>query len=101
MDDETEPRIYKTQIKGVTYSFTPFSEDDLSLVAELSLIGASGVTHIRQAMKLMEAASEPEQWQALTDRLVNREVRLDDLANAFKKLFERQLNEQREKTGAE
>lgn len=89
MGDDIEQ--YKTQIKGTAYSFRPFTADEISLIAELTYINASGGRYIKASMKLMEDASVEGQWEALSDRLVAREVKLEDLANAFKKLFERQV----------
>lgn len=91
MDDDA--RVYKTMIKGTAYSFAPFADDDIAMMAELTYMGASGRAYVRGAMKALQDASDPEQWGLLSDRLVAREVRLDDLANAFSKLFERQLKE--------
>lgn len=91
MDDET--RTYKTQIKGLAYSFAPFAKDDITMIVELSYMGASGSAYTRAAMQVLKGVSEPEQWAALTDRLVSREIGLEDLATAFTKLFERQVKE--------
>jgi hypothetical protein len=87
MDDT----IRKTQIKGTAYSFRPFTVDELTLVAELRYLNTSNDRYMRVIMKMLADAGGEEQWETLTDRLVAREIGLDDLSNAFLKLFERQL----------
>lgn len=89
MDDEITQ--YKTQIKGQAYSFRPFTDDEMALVVELRYMHASGDRYAMVIMGQLKDASEPDQWDSLTDRLVAREISLEDVLAAFKKLFERQL----------
>lgn len=99
MDDDTTQDTYKTQIKGQAYAFRPFTDDELSLIVELKYMHASGDRYLDVVMKQLEEAAGKEQWEELTDRLVARDLGLNDLAGAFKKLFERQLKA-REKSAA-
>jgi hypothetical protein len=84
--DDTQKKI---QIKGTAYSFRPFTDDELTLVVELRYLNPSNDRYMRTVMKMLADAGGEEQWDAITDRLVARELRLDDLTAAFLKLFER------------
>lgn len=86
MDDT---KTFKIQIKGTAYQFAPL---DLEAVGSLSVIMAmqpSPQVILKAAFKPLRAAADPADWDALTDRLVDGEVTVDDITDAMKKLTER------------
>ena len=89
MDDN---KYFTVQVKGTAYRFHPFTEEDLSKVQTLSLMGAN-VEMVKAAMTMVSVSVGPEQWAAIIKRVSSGEVVLEDLVSVLKRVTERQVKE--------
>lgn len=89
MDDDT--KRYTIQIKGKAYQFKPIPSEDLSMVIMVLNMGASQTKTLKALSKVVANAAGPEQWDALTDRLIASEVNIEEITvGVMKRLVERQ-----------
>ena len=87
MDDDT--KRYKIQIKGTAYTFQPA---DMEAVSRLQLVYAmdpSDQIKLKAIFGILKTAADPAEWDALTDRLREGDVSVEDIGNAWTKLTER------------
>lgn len=88
MDDD---KRYTIQIKGTAYRFKPISSEDLSMVVMVLNMGASQTKALKALSKVVSNSAGPEQWDALTDRLIASEVNIEEITvGVVKRLIERQ-----------
>jgi hypothetical protein len=78
----------KMQVRGAAYRFAPFTEDQ---IFALQLLDGSNARDVASMLKLLRKNTEPEDWDALWDRLTDRDdaLGLEDLSKAFVKLFDK------------
>lgn len=90
-----DDKYYTIQIKGTAYRFSPLAEDDVARVVTVINMGASPVKSLKVIMKVLSTAAGAEQWDAITDRLIDGELAVEDISGKlFKKLMERQKADQ-------
>lgn len=82
---------FKIQIKGTAYTFKPIPPDDATRVIVVINMGASMTKPIKAIMAVLKASAGPEQWDAITDRLIAGELSLEDISSKlFKEIIDRQ-----------
>jgi len=92
MGDE---KYYTIQVKGTAYRFRPVPDDDIARVVAVANMGASPVKPLKMIMKTLATSTGPEQWDAITDRLIKGELSVEDVSGKlFKKLIDRQKADQ-------
>lgn len=84
-----EQKYFTIQVKGEAYRFTPVSEDDSVMIQTLVSMGAGQNKLLKGLMRILRDASTEEQWDKLSDRVVDREISLPEMMGAFKRLSER------------
>ena len=86
-----DDKRYTIQIKGTAYRFKPLPEEDITRIVLVSNMNASSTKTIKIVFKVLSEAAGPEQWDALTDRLIAKEISVNDIAtDLFAKLVKRQ-----------
>lgn len=88
MGDDKQ-QYFTIQVKGEAMRFTPISSDDSIMVQTLVAMEAGQSKIFRGLMRILKDASTEEQWDRLSDRVVNRELALPEIMNIFKRLTER------------
>lgn len=87
MGDEKQ---YTIQIKGTAYRFKPLPPEDLTMVMAVLNLGASQLKTLKALSTILARAAGPEQWDAITDRLIAGEVDVSDVTvTVFEKLIRR------------
>ncbi|MEU7010364.1 hypothetical protein [Streptomyces sp. NPDC046332] len=86
MDDTTH---YTIQVKGTAYKFRPIPGEDLERLQILVAMGAPGGKLIKGMTRILEPLTSPEEWDALTDRLVERELAGSDLLDLIRTIAKR------------
>lgn len=84
-----EQKYFTIQVKGEAMRFAPIPTDAAVMVQTLVSMGAGQNKILKGLMSVLEESSGEEQWDRLTDRVVSREVSLEDIMNVFKRLTER------------
>lgn len=88
MDDE---KYYTIQIKGIAYRFRPLPPEDLERVMMINSLNVGHTKVVTVLTRVLKTAAGDEQWDALTDRYVAKEISLSDLTvDVFRKLVKRQ-----------
>lgn len=88
MGDE---KRYTIQIKGTAYKFKPIPDEDAARVVVVANMGATMTKPIKAIMKVLGDSAGPDQWDAITDRLISGELSVEDIGvGLFKTLMERQ-----------
>ena len=88
MGDE---KYYTIQIKGTAYRFRPIPGDDVTKLLVVLNMGASATKSIKALTKALAISAGPEQWDAITDRLINDELTLTEATvGILEKLVKRQ-----------
>jgi len=87
MGDDT---YYTIQVKGTAYRFRPIPQDDLVMVLTVVNMGASAVKPLRALTRVLAASAGPEQWDTLTDLIIERRIVPQDLMDLFSELVKRQ-----------
>lgn len=97
MGDE---KYFTIQVKGTAYRFRPFPEDDIAMVVTVFGMGV-GISHSMKALAgpLSESLGD-EQWDAMVNRMVRKELTASDLAEAFKTVLKRQTTPKAKATKA-
>lgn len=91
MDDDT--KRYKIQIKGTAYTFAPISDDDIGMIHLVFNMNASTAKTLKALTKIMKESTGSQQWDELTDRLIEKEITLEDLVKPLKELLKRQTKD--------
>lgn len=92
MGDEKQ---YTVQIKGTAYRFRPIPQDDLVMVTLVSNMGAHQTKTLKALSKVVASSAGPEQWDALTDRLIAGEVTIEEITvGVLKRVVERQTKDE-------
>lgn len=86
MDDT---KTFKIQIKGTAYRFAPLDLEAVSSISVIMAMQPSSQVLLKAVFKPLRTAAVPEDWDALTDRLVDGELKFDDFMDVMKKLTER------------
>lgn len=88
MDDT---KHYTVQLKGTAYRFKPIPADDLALVIYVINMNVSGAKLLKAVSKILAESAGPEQWDALTDRLISKELDVRELTvGLLERLMKRQ-----------
>ena len=75
------------QIKGEAARFAPISEDNIEMLHTLYSMGAPGLKIYKAMMTVLRECSSEEQWERLTDRVVEKQIGSKEIAEAIKKLM--------------
>jgi hypothetical protein len=83
MDDTS--RTIKFQVKGKAYTFAPLTEDQQAAL----LVMPRGIRGVQKVFRILEISLGPEQYDALTDRIIDRDDTLafGDAAKAVERLL--------------
>jgi hypothetical protein len=93
MGDEKQ---YIVQIKGTAYKFKPIPTDDLSMIAFVINMNATGGKTLQALTRVLATSAGEEQWDAITDLLIAKKVTMEEVTV---KLLEKIVGKQRkEKT---
>lgn len=85
-DDKT----YIVQIKGKAYRFSPLDPEEVERMSIVSTMGAGHLKTIKSMFRVLSKAAGPDQWDEITDRYVEGEIDLQDVAvKLLKKLMDR------------
>ena len=87
MGDE---KYYTIQVKGTAYRWRPIPPSDVEMLATVVNMGASSLKAYRALLRVLAASAGPEQWDVISDRLIDRELSTDDFSGVFKRLIDRQ-----------
>jgi hypothetical protein len=90
MGDET---YFTIQVKGTAYRFKPIPPDDLAMVMTVVNMGASQSKSLKALGKVLADSAGPEEWDAIADRLVAREIEPAELSQIFREIMKRQDQE--------
>lgn len=91
MDDDKQ---YTIQIKGTAYKFRPIPDEDLARIQLVFNMNASLPKTLKAITRLLKESVGGEQWDALTDRLIDKEITLDEMVSLpIKRLVERQVKD--------
>lgn len=85
-----DDKYYTIQVKGTAYRFEPMPPEEMAKFAIVANMGASPTKTIKVLTHVLGKAAGPEQWDAITDRLINDEIVMKDLVDLFGKLVKRQ-----------
>lgn len=88
MGDETKQ--YKIQVKGTAYTCAPMPADDITMVVTVLSMGVSASQSIKALSGPLAASMGPDQFSALVDRIISKELTVTELAKAFETLLKRQ-----------
>lgn len=89
MDDSS--KYYTIQIKGTAYRFAPIPTDDLERLIMVMNMNAGALKTVKAVTSALKAAAGAEQWDAITDRLISKELELTDVTSELlKKIMKRQ-----------
>lgn len=91
MDDES--KHYTIQVKGAAYRFAPLTPEGVTTVSVVNAMGVGPDKVLKALMRVLAASAGPEQWDELTDRLIESQITVQDLAGVFKRLAERQAKD--------
>lgn len=90
MGDEKQ---YTIQIKGTAYRFRAVPQEELAKFAIVANMGASPTKTIKVLTHVLGKSAGTEQWDAITDRLIDGEIVLSNLTEAFGKLVKKQTQD--------
>jgi hypothetical protein len=83
--------VHIIQIKGTAYKFKPIPANDAARVILVINMGASMMKPIKAIMSVLSESAGEEQWDAITDRLIAKELTIEDVSSKlFKKLIDKQ-----------
>lgn len=98
MDDTKQ---YKIQIKGTAYTFQPFPDEDIVKIQLVFNMNASTMKTIKAVTRILRDSAGVQQWDELTDRLIDGEITLEDLVKPVKELLKRQARDRAADPGDE
>jgi hypothetical protein len=87
MGDET---YFTIQVKGTAYRFRPIPPEDLAMVMTVVNMGASQAKSLKALGRVLGDAAGAEQWDAISDRLIAREIMPAELSEIFREVVKRQ-----------
>lgn len=82
MGDEKQ---YTVQIKGTAYKFRPITKEGFTLLMLVMNMGASQTKILKALTKVLGESAGPDQWDAITDRLIAGEVDIEDVSTSLLK----------------
>lgn len=85
-----DDKYYTIQVKGTAYRFEPLAQEQLAKFAIVANMGASPTKTIKVLTHVLGKSAGAEQWDAITDRLIDDEIVMKDLVEVFGKLVKRQ-----------
>lgn len=92
MGDE---KYYTIQIKGTAYRFRPLPSDDVTRLLLVLNMGASPAKSFKALSRVLAESAGPEQWDAITDRLIDKELTIPEVtSDIFKKIVSRQAKDE-------
>ena len=90
MDDT---KRYKIQIKGTAYSFSPIPDEDLGKIQVIFNMNASAAKTLKALTRILKNSAGAEQWDALTDRLIDDEIGLEEIIKPAREILKRQVKD--------
>lgn len=89
-----DSKQYTIQIKGTAYRFKPIPDDDIVRVQLIFNMNASPTKTVKAITRILKASAGDEQWDLLTDRLIEEEISLQDMVvTPVKELVKRQTKD--------
>lgn len=88
-----EQQYLKIPVKGETYTFKPVPPDDLERMVVIFNMGISPMRMMKAVTNTLQPLLSEEEWDRLTDRLVNREIGIRELVDAFQAVIKRQATD--------
>lgn len=85
-----ENKYYTIQVKGAAYRWRPIPASDVEMLATVVNMGASTLKSYKALLRILAASAGPEQWDVISDRLIERELGTEDFSNLFRRLIDRQ-----------
>lgn len=93
MDDDLKQ--YKLQFKGTSYTFREIPQDDLATVSLLNDLNVGQRKIIKGLTSVLCRSAGEEQWDAITDRLIAKEISLEEMTvGLFKLVMKKQAKDQ-------
>lgn len=93
MDDD---KHYTIQIKGTAYKFRPIPDDELGRLQLIFNMNASVGKTLKAITAVLKQSVGADAWDDLTDKLITKELTIDDIVGApVKKLIERQIKDRK------
>jgi len=86
MDDT---KTFKIQLKGRAYDWAPITPAQLERMQLVLAMDASSERILRVITRIVAASAGPEQWETLSDRIVDGEIGMDDLVEHLHKVAQR------------
>ena len=88
MDDEQ--RYFKIPVKGTTYTFTPIPNEDVERAVVIFEMKISPFKKMKAITNALQPRLSEEEWEKLTDRLVEGEIGIVELTETFHEIIRRQ-----------
>lgn len=94
-----DDKQYTIQVKGTAYRFKPIPPEEIERVNVILNMNASPTKTFRMLTRVMAASAGPEQWDELTDLLIEEKVALNEITGElFSKIVKRQIKERKTET---
>lgn len=89
MDDD---KTFTVQIKGTAYVFKAIPPEDMELIGVMSSLSVSNAKYVKLLTRVLADSAGSEQWDAITDRLISKEISIQEMTvQPFKALTEQQV----------
>lgn len=86
-----DDKQYKIQVKGTAYTFRPIPDKDIEMILMISKMSVSEFKILKALTRVLETSAGAEQWDKLTDLLINHDVTIKELTlGIFEKIVKRQ-----------
>lgn len=85
-----EQQYFKIPVKGTTYTFTPVPAEDLERAVVIFEMKISPFKKMKAITNALQSRLSEEEWGELTDRLVEGEIGITELADVFHEIIRRQ-----------
>jgi hypothetical protein len=88
---------YTIQVKGTAYRFQPIPLGDIEKVNLVLHMNASPMKSFKMLTRVISESAGPDQWDALTDLLIESQVTLDEITSQiFSKICKRQMKDMKD-----
>lgn len=90
MDDT---KTFKIQLKGKAYDWAPITSEQLERMQLVLAMGASPERILRVITRILESSAGEQQWETLSDRIVDGEIGMEDLVDHLQKIAQKQAKD--------
>ncbi|MFI8294026.1 hypothetical protein ACIGBL_33310 [Streptomyces sp. NPDC085614] len=90
MDDT---KTFKIQLKGKAYDWRPITSEQLERLQLVIAMQASNERMLRVVARILAESAGPEQWETLSDRIVDGEISMSELLDHLQKVAARQAKD--------